>query len=293
MHIEKALSLLQEDERFRILRKVDIARNHKFSEINDDESTGLLAVIDTETTGFSPNSGDRIIDLSIATCLYGQDSGVLYKVVSRYEGLEDPDVNIPENIQALTGITDAMVKGKCIDDEAVAQVMDGVGLVICHNANFDRMFLESRFPAFANKNFACSLTEIPWSEWGISSQKLDYLGFRYGAFHEGHRAKTDVDMLLYILDQKEAVVDKPILSILLEYARKTSYRIYAIGLPFDKKDIAKARGYHWSNGTNGNPKAWWIDTLDETEELKFLLNNGCSSPSIRKLTAKERYRPAE
>ena len=34
--------------------------------------------------------------------------------------------------------------------------MDGVGLVICHNASFDRMFLESRIPAFANKSFACS-----------------------------------------------------------------------------------------------------------------------------------------
>ena len=293
MDTDKAAYLLESDENFRVLRKVDVADKHQFNKNLENERTGLLAVIDTETTGLSPLAGDRIIDLAIATCSYGIDTGRLYNVVSRYDSLEDPEMKIPPDISKLTGITDKMVSGQKIDEASVARVMDGVGLVICHNASFDRMFLESRIPAFANKSFACSFSEIPWKDWGLESLKLDYLGFRHGLFHDGHRARTDVDMLLSILSQNCPSSDFSVLSTLLEYARQITYRIFAIGLSFEKKEFVKARGYRWSDGKNGSPRAWWIDTLDKTEELDFLSDHGCVSPDVKTFSAKERYRPFE
>jgi DNA polymerase-3 subunit epsilon len=53
------------------------------------------------------------------------------------------------------------VRGQRIDKAGVARVIDRVGLVICHNARFDRALLEARFPAFANMHFACPLEEVP------------------------------------------------------------------------------------------------------------------------------------
>ena len=147
--------------------------------------------------------------------------------------------------------------------------------------------------AFANKSFACSFSEIPWKDWGLESLKLDYLGFRYGLFHDGHRARTDVDMLLSILSQNCPSSDFSVLSTLLEYARQITYRIFAKGLPFEKKEFVKARGYRWSDGKNGSPRAWWIDTIDKTEELDFLSDHGCVSPDVKKYSAKERHRPFE
>ncbi len=293
MDIEKAITILNEDDDFRVLRRVNISDRHCFNEDIGQEPVGTLAVIDTETTGFSPDSGDRIIDLAIAICSYGQNTGTLHKITSRYEGFEDPEMEIPDSVCKLTGITNDMVKDKYIDESKVAEVLKGVGLIICHNAAFDRHFLESRFPAFANKNFSCSLNEIPWISWGLESKKLDYLGYRYGFFHQGHRARADVDMLLTVLNEKNPSEDVNILSSLLSYARQTTYRIYATGLPFGAKEHAKARGYRWSDGRDGRPKAWWIDTADDVVELTFLSDLGCSSPAVKKLTAKERYRPID
>jgi DNA polymerase-3 subunit epsilon len=41
---------------------------------------------------------------------------------------------------------------------------------------------------------------------------------------------------------------------LLASARKSLLRIWAESSPFDMKDVLKARGYRWNDGTNGRPK---------------------------------------
>jgi DNA polymerase III subunit epsilon len=291
MDIDKAVATLEAHPDFRVLRRLRIADAHVFAENVGDEPCGRLAVIDTETTGLKAELGDRIIDLAIATCEYGRETGRLYRVIDRYESLEDPEAPIPPEITRLTGITDDMVRGQKIDEAGVARAMDGVGLVICHNARFDRAFLEARYPTFADRNFACSLEEVPWDQWNMRSGKLDYIGFRFGLFHEGHRARADVDMLLGIL-AKAAPDDgeQTILSQLLASARASSWRVHAIGLPIENKDFAAARGYRWNDGKFNTLRAWWIETRDEKAEREFLAGIGCKNPKVIKQTALERYR---
>jgi DNA polymerase-3 subunit epsilon len=290
MDIENATRLLEAHADYRVLRRLGISDAHVFSENVGGEPCGRLAVIDTETTGLRPELGDRIIDLAIATCEYGRESGRLFRVVDRYESLEDPEVPIPPEIVRLTGITDAMVRGQRIDESGVARVLDGVGLVICHNARFDRAFLEARYPAFAGMHFACSLDEVPWDRWNMNTTKLDYIGFRFGLFHEGHRARADVDMLLALLAQAVPDGDEGILSLLLASARMPSWRVHAVGLPIENKDYASARGYRWNDGKFNTVRAWWIETRDEQAERNFLAGIGCRNPMVVRQTARERYR---
>jgi len=288
--LERAAALLENHPDFRVLRRVRIEDKHVFAENTEGEACGRLAVIDTETTGLSSELGDRIIDIAIATCEYGRDSGKVYQIVDRYESLEDPESPLSPEIIRLTGITNEMVQGEHIDEAGIARALDGVGLVICHNASFDRPFLEARFPAFVNMHFGCSLNEVPWDSWNMKSSKLDYLGFRFGLFHDAHRARADVDMLLALLDQKALEGDGTILSQLLASARTPSWRIHALGLPFDNKDFAKAHGYRWHDGKYKTPQAWWIETRDELGEREFLTQLGCKKPRVIRLTARERYR---
>ncbi len=173
---------------------------------------------------------------------------------------------------------------------APSRVLDGVGLVICHNARFDRTFLEVRFPAFANRHFACSLEEVPWDLWNMKSSKLDYIGYRFGLFHEGHRARADVDMLLALLAEKVPDGEQNILAVLLASARAPSWRVHAIGFPIENKDYAAARGYRWNDGKFNTLRAWWIETRDEKAERGFLERIGCKSPKVVRQTALERYR---
>jgi len=291
LEIPEALAALAANSDYRVLRRLAITHEHVFDANVNGEACARLAIIDTETTGLMPDRGARIIDLAIATCEYGLISGNLYRVVDRYESLEDPEEPIPPEITRLTGITDDMVRGHHIDEAGIARAIDRVGLCVCHNASFDRAFLESRFPTFARKRFACSLNELPWEEWNINSAKLDYVGYRFGLFHDAHRARADVDMLLALLAQQAPGADGTILSRLLASARAPSWRIHAIGLPIENKDYASARGYHWNDGSFKTPKAWWIETRDEKAERDFLAGVGCKKPLVIEQTAFDRYRP--
>jgi DNA polymerase-3 subunit epsilon len=62
------------------------------------------------------------------------------------------------------------------------------------------------------------------------------------------------------------------------------------------KDHLKARGYRWSDGSDGRPKAWWIE-VDETlyeDELRYLRTEiyrwDEAEPLTVRLTAHGRFR---
>ena len=112
-----------------------------------DSSPKLVAtVVDVETTGTNPDS-DKIIELGICLFEYDRQTGRIYKVLGSWEWLEDPGFSIAPEITKITGITDQMVAGHRIDDGAINDLLGRVVLVIAHNADFDRRFLEKRdFP---------------------------------------------------------------------------------------------------------------------------------------------------
>lgn len=73
-------------------------------------------------------------------------------------------------------------------------------------------------------------------------------------------------------------------------------RIFAEGSPFDMKDLLKARGYRWSDGSDGRPKSWWTELNEEAldDELHYLRTEiyrwrDADSP-IRRLTAFDRFK---
>jgi len=58
----------------------------------------------------------------------------------------------------------------------------------------------------------------------------------------------------------------------LQNARRRACRIWALDTDFDLKDRLKERGYRWSNGEDGRPRAWFrdVDEADLAEEEQFL-----------------------
>ena len=138
-----------------------------------------------------------------------------------------------------------MVVGKRIDDAAVARLLEGVGIVIAHNARFDRRFLEPRLPVFASLPWGCSWAEVPWETAGIESTKLEYLAYRYGFFYDGHRAEIDCLAVLEILRRPFGETGATALKALIDSARQPSFWLWATNSPFDSKDVLKQRGYRW------------------------------------------------
>src|SRR4051812_39766640 len=103
------------------------------------------------------------------------------------------------------------------------------------------------------------MSQIPWAQEGIRGCKLDYLAMVHGFLFAEHRAAMDCFAGVEILKGTLPKSRRPALSALLEEAKKVTTRIWAERAPFSKKDVLKARGYRWSNGEYGTPRAWYID----------------------------------
>ena len=101
-----------------------------------------FAFVDLETTGTSA-PGDRITEIGIVRV---DDDGTRLRV-TEWCSLVDPEVPIPPAIQALTGITDAMVQGapsfSTVAND-VRALLDGC-VFVAHNARFDYGFLKHAF----------------------------------------------------------------------------------------------------------------------------------------------------
>ena len=203
-----------------------------------------VVVLDTETTGLDQGK-ERIIELAMLRVDIDNATGLPVGAVQVYDGLEDPGKPIPPEVVALTGIRDADVQGQRLDEARVAALLQGVDLIIAHNAGFDRPFVERRITQFAEVNWACSFADIDWKAQGRGSAKLESLAQAKGWFYDAHRAEMDCHALLAVLAQKLPDGTHTGLSELLLAVARPSFALQATNAPFEAKDKLKARGYRW------------------------------------------------
>ncbi|WP_438754856.1 3'-5' exonuclease [Pararhizobium sp. O133] len=250
-------------------------------------------VLDTETTGLNARK-DEIIEIGLVAFGFNE-AGEVGEVHAVYGGLQEPSGPIPAEITKLTGITDADVAGQMIDMAQVRKLVGPADLIIAHNAGFDRPFCEAFSPIFADKAWACSVSEVNWASRGFEGTKLGYLIGQAGYFHEGHRAVDDCHALLEVLDQTVEGSSGTPFSELYLASQKSRVRIYAENSPFDLKEHLKARGYRWSDGSEGRPKSWWIE-VDEhlaDDELAWLqtdIYRYDANPPMQSLSAFDRFK---
>ena len=183
-----------------------------------------------------------------------------------------------------------------IDVGSLRALVDPADLVIAHNAGFDRPFCEALSSVFSGKAWACSVKEVDWATRGFEGTKLGYLIGQSGYFHDGHRAVDDCFALLEVLAGADGVTEPSAFAELLKTSQRSRVRIFAEHSPFDMKEHLKARGYRWSDGSDGRPKSWWIE-IDEEQlaaELAFLRSEIYrweeADPPVKRLTAFDRYK---
>lgn len=153
-----------------------------------------IVVIDFETTGLSPNQGDRATEIAAVLIRDGQ-------IVDRYQSLMNAGVRIPSYVEALTGISNAMLRKAPPIDRVMGEVSDFVAdyPLVAHNASFDRKFWDAeldRIRVKRKQEFVCSmllarrlLPQAPNHQLGtlIALAGLPVTG-RY------HRALADAEM---------------------------------------------------------------------------------------------------
>jgi len=159
-----------------------------------------IVMIDFETTGLSPDMGDRITEVAALRIADGQ-------VVERFVSLINCGVRIPSFITGLTGITQAMVDSAPPVEQVLPQLLDFIGgdALAAHNASFDEKFLpaEAARMGMAPGHTAtlCSLKLSRRVFPQLSSYKLGDLSTQLGIRFNGsaHRAEADAEVAAQVM----------------------------------------------------------------------------------------------
>ena len=281
--------VLETSEDYRVLRRLK-PRTTFTPDDGLPTKTGVL--LDVETTGL--NSGqDEVIELGMVKFSYLADGRVV-RVLDTFSSFQEPSAPIPPEIVELTGITDDMVRGQRIDTEAVEAFVADAVIIIAHNASFDRKFCERYWPVFTQRAWACSANEINWRANGFLGSRLSYLLAGVGLFHQAHRAVDDCQAMLEILASELPKTKQTAFAALLDQARRKTVRIWAEQSPYELKDELKKRKYRWGDGSDGGPRAWYVDVdedkhLDEMKYLKECIYLHEVELRMQAITAMNRY----
>lgn len=276
---EELADILTRNDDYRVLRRIV-----PITEIGGlYPNAGRALLVDTETTSADPFACE-ITELAMLPLIFDRDSHVILGVGDGYHSFQETKEPIPEEITAITGITDADVFGEHIDAERVRDDFAAADVIIAHNAAFDRPIMERHFPKLVplQSAWACSMNDIPWKKLGAPSVSLESIGLWAGYFYEAHRAMDDVQALAFLLNATQQF------DTLMTSAKGPLYRVWADGSPYDSKGALKARGYKWRNAI----KTWYRDVrTDSDAEKQWLVDNRhCRNPRVEFVPASERYR---
>jgi DNA polymerase-3 subunit epsilon len=148
-------------------------------------------VVDTETTGGSAWSGDRITEIAAVVVRNGE-------IVELFETLINPQRPIPPFVTRLTNITWSMVKDAPTFDRVapdVMRVLEG-NVFVAHNMKFDWRFVSSELSRSTGRQLRgrrlCTVDIARKVLPQLARRSLDYVARYYGVEnHARHRAGGD------------------------------------------------------------------------------------------------------
>lgn len=118
-------------------------------------NANTLVILDFETTGLSPNMGDRAIEIGAVRIQDGE-------VKETFQELMNPGFRISGFIESYTGITNQMLKNAPSCRQVMNDFTDFIGdnNLVAHNASFDKRFLDSELSRLSRQysgDFVCSM----------------------------------------------------------------------------------------------------------------------------------------
>ena len=166
--------------------------------IDKELCADTVIVLDFETTGLSPNYGDRAIEIGAVKLVNGEP-------VERFQQLMNPGRRIDPFIESYTGITNAMLKKAPPCDEVMSDFADFIGdfNLVAHNASFDARFLDAELDTIKRNEhgpFACSMLAARRVYPDAPNHKLGTLVSYKALPNDGtfHRALADAEMTVHL-----------------------------------------------------------------------------------------------
>lgn len=157
-------------------------------------NANTLVILDFETTGLSPDMGDRAIEIGAVLIENGQVTG-------RFQELMNPERRISPFIENYTGISNAMLEDAAPCAEVMQRFVHFIGdhNLVAHNASFDKRFLDAELKRISQSysgQFVCSMLLARRILQDAPNHKLSTLVDYTNIKSEGsfHRALYDSEM---------------------------------------------------------------------------------------------------
>jgi DNA polymerase III subunit epsilon len=155
-------------------------------------------VLDTETTGFEPTEGDRIVEIGAVELLNHMPTG------RTYHQYINPQRAMPAAAFEVHGLGDEFLRDKPIFRDIAQEFLDFIGQdkLVIHNASFDMKFLNHELAAVGLPKLpdsqALDTLMIARRKFPGSPASLDALCRRFGVDNSGrekHGALLDSEIL--------------------------------------------------------------------------------------------------
>lgn len=155
-------------------------------------------VLDTETTGFNPDEGDRIVEIGCVELINHIPTG------RTYQQYVNPERSMPPGAFAVHGLSDAFLADKpifaLVVEEFLAFIQDSQ--LVIHNASFDLKFLNAELKRLQRKPIAwkraVDTVEVARKKFPGAPANLDALCRRFEidlSDRELHGALKDLHLL--------------------------------------------------------------------------------------------------
>lgn len=155
-------------------------------------------ILDTETTGLDPATGDRVVEIGAVELLNHLPTGRTFHVYI------NPERDMPKEAEAVHGLSSAFLADKPVFAAIVQEFLDFVAdaTLVIHNASFDMMFLNAelgflRLPPIPPEQVVDTL-HIARQKHPGAANSLDALCRRYGIDNSKrtkHGALLDSELL--------------------------------------------------------------------------------------------------
>lgn len=155
-------------------------------------------ILDTETTGLDPATGDRVVEIGAVELINHLPTGRTFHVYI------NPERDMPKEAEAVHGLSTAFLKDKPVFAAIAGEFLDFIAdsTLVIHNASFDMAFLNAelgflRLPSIPPERVVDTL-HIARQKHPGAANSLDALCRRYGIDNSKrtkHGALLDSELL--------------------------------------------------------------------------------------------------
>jgi DNA polymerase III subunit epsilon len=230
-------------------------------------------VLDTETTGLSPETGDRIVEIGAVELLNMVPTGKTFHVYL------NPERDMPKEAEAVHGLSTAFLKDKPLFKSVAQEFLTFVAdaQLVIHNASFDMNFINHELRAIGldaiDMGRVLDTLAIAKKKHPMAPNSLDALCKRYGIDNSKrtkHGALLDAELLadvyLELTGGKQAMLN---LSNLAQRANRMSgtvsqSKVKARLTPLPSRLTDEERAAHTKLVAELGPKSLWQAPPGET-----------------------------